>query len=74
MYTIDSTKIPGKVHDVAKEYKDAKKKYPHAMEKEYAVEKQIPWGAVTGIKEMKGKKGEWKDYTMPKKREIEFQA
>lgn len=72
LYTLDSTKITEKIHDVAAEYKAAGKTYGHAKEKEFAVEHLIPWDAVTLIQ--KKKDGEWKTIKMPTKRAIEFPA
>ena len=72
LYTLDSTKITGKIHDVAAEYEKANKKYGHADEKEFSVEHLIPWAAVTKIQ--KKVDGEWKTIKMPTKRAIEFPA
>ncbi|KHN94779.1 Heat-labile enterotoxin, A chain [Metarhizium album ARSEF 1941] len=70
LYTLDSTKIHQKIHDVAAEYAQAKKKYGHADEKEFSVEHLIPWDAVTKVQ--KKKDGEWKTIKMPTKRMPEF--
>ena len=70
LYTLDSTKITEKIHDVAAEYEKEKKKYGHAKEKEFAVEHLVPWDAVTKIQKKVG--DEWKTVKPPTKREIEF--
>jgi hypothetical protein len=49
LYTLNSTKITQKIHDVAAEYAKAGRKYGHADEKEFVVEHLIPWAAVTKI-------------------------
>ncbi|KAI9793813.1 MAG: hypothetical protein M1835_006971 [Candelina submexicana] len=70
VYTIDSSKIKEKIHDVAEEYKKADRKYGHPEEKEFAVEHEIPWDAVTKVE--KKKDGQWKTIKMPTKRAIEL--
>ena len=72
VYTIDSTKITEKVHDVAQEYKDANKKYGHSDEQEMAVEHLIPWDAITKIEKKKG--DNWETVDPPKKRAAAPQA
>ncbi|KAI1078366.1 ADP-ribosylation [Whalleya microplaca] len=72
LYTLDSSKITEKIHDVADEYEKAGKKYGHADEKEFSVEHLIPWAAVTKVQ--KKKDGEWKTIKMPTKRAPEFPA
>ena len=66
VYTLDSADITEKIHDVAQEYEDAKKKYTHSEEKEFSVEHSIPWAAVTKIEKKVG--DEWKTVKPPTKR------
>ena len=70
VYTLDSTKITEKIHDVAAEYKAANKEYPHPNEKEFAVEREIPWDAVTAIVKKDGK--DWTPVDKPSKRAPDF--
>ncbi|OTA63979.1 ADP-ribosylation [Hypoxylon sp. EC38] len=70
LYTLDSTKITNKIHDVAAEYSHAGLKYGHADEKEFSVEHLIPWAAVTKVE--KKNDGQWKTIKMPTKRAMEF--
>ncbi|KAI9716214.1 MAG: hypothetical protein M1812_005439 [Candelaria pacifica] len=70
VYTLDSSKIKEKIHDVAQEYKDANRKYGHSNEKEFAVETLIPWDAVTKIEKKKDDK--WQTVKPPTKRAIEL--
>lgn len=55
---------------MAGEYAAAGKKYSHAGEKETAVEKEIPFSAVTQVQ--KNVDGQWKTLKMPTKRASEF--
>lgn len=70
LYTLDSSKITGKIYDVKAEYENNCTPYGHFKEKEFSVEHMIPWAAVTQVQ--RNKDGEWKTLKMPTKRAIEF--
>ena len=72
LYTLDSTKISKPIHNVAAEYEAAHKTYGHADEKEFAVEEEIPWDAITQVQKKDG--GVFKTLKMPTKRASEFPA
>ncbi|KAF2818572.1 ADP-ribosylation [Ophiobolus disseminans] len=70
VYSIDE--ITDKIHDVAKEYEKAGKKYGHAKEKEFAVEHHIPFKAIKKAQKYNETEKKWKDVKMPAKRDIEM--
>lgn len=63
LYFIDDTKITENIFDCAEEYKKVGKTYPYPEEKEFAVNKSIPWDAITKVQ--KKKDGEWKTIKLP---------
>jgi Heat-labile enterotoxin alpha chain len=65
LYTIDSTHITSKIHDVAAEYKAAGRKYGHCEQEEMAVEHFIPWSAITQVQ--KKVDGVWKTVKITKR-------
>ncbi|CAG5154237.1 uncharacterized protein ALTATR162_LOCUS3526 [Alternaria atra] len=58
IFFIDSSKIIEDIFDVQAEYDKAGLPYGHAVEKEFAVGKSIPWEAITKVLK-KNEKGEW---------------
>ena len=70
VYTLESTEISNKIHDVKAEYAAANRPYLHSKEKEFAVEAEIPWDAVTAIEKKEGE--DWTAVGMPSKRAPDF--
>ena len=70
VYTLDSNKISNTIHNVAAAYAAANRHYPHPEEKEFSVEHEIPWDAVTAIEKRDGIK--WVSVDKPSKRAPDF--
>lgn len=64
LYTIDSSKIPDRIWDVAAEYEKKGETYDHPEEQEFSVEGTIPWTATTKVQEKEVGRG-WVTLNLP---------
>jgi hypothetical protein len=67
-YSLDSSKIPSKIWNVAEEYQKAGKKNDYAEEQELSVQNEIPWAAVITVAQFSEEEFMFKPLPMPKKR------